>query len=1369
MAKVEQLKQEISEYYLDNLKDELWWFKSLALLPIEKKVKDILIGKKKLPENFNEVEEFWRWKNIINFISPTTANKIFDFMKEKRLEIEKRKTERELNKLKAQILGVSLDDEDDNTHNNIDDSNTIVQWVDDVTQWSTDASQQNTSQVNNNQTGNDENSQSNTVIRWMATSVGWVAWTVALSKSMNTRELKKMSEWLTWEQVKWTVENAIDALKKQKRVLGSRLSSKQIKSINKHIRTLEKWLPDIGDETVGLLKSWQKLEWKLPKELLKETGLTVDQLSKIEKHIPELSKAKNIDEAKRILRQKNITDINDDVLKALLNAGSEQEMKTMTRILKHGNKMNKFLQTLSWAMLIDVAFAGLDVWMYLETQKEADLIEKVNKVRAENKRNQATWQAVIAGSSFAAEVVLAFVSIGSGGGPLGVLAWLAIGAATAAVSMWVDSLYFDVNDFYTQNKEDFLRQEKAKRNQAILQLIHNQKKWNISLNEKVHHTFNDSVDKEHTLEDACWSTIFMDELQNGKFDTCTSLWEYVSSGKSKEDFLATLSDTKKTEFNTKWTEIEKKIHLRMEYIVKVFRKNTVIDKIKGAGGMQYLSEIFTQSKIYAQMKEDNKRDDKKSIEENSSVYKMEFFSGFPKNKLEKIENIKKEQPYLFQELFATFSRSSLLREDEESPNYNENVKLVEKYREWLNLTQLDVERYVLQIPDSHKNVNFIEKFIEADFDLNKVKYTTNTEEDIIAIVQQNQERNGTMEYSDNILQNVMYRLAKELYGYTGNNDKNTIMEFYSEWTDGVHGVYYKDKRKVNNDWTIDKGLLSSLWRPLKNKDVEKRVNQFIVNFTSKSTIDTATESIDRKLQKELENKIRVIVTEELSVRTEENKEEVKNQIKEFIKKQASNGRYVELPYFLLISAKRAGLGDLQRQFFTYKNGKIEVCLMQSELTNTQNIAERKSYITKVREKFTPEEQQYIDKVESAHMRLENLRNVEWSWLGWTKEDELDIPKEIEILISDKYKEREALKANLLVYDIKIAKSLLTNKAMEMEQYFDELYRGILILQAKRSLWDFKRSNDVDSIVYYDQALKLWKTEIEKNKYIFDQETGKLNISDGMPIQDTILKQFYDKQLNHYTINIDWKEKTITELWASKYHDEKNLAKEASEKIFLVILEGCLLNFDKNGNIDAIKSWKGNLNGLRFDNSMFVKKIQSRIKKYLEAITILPHTNMNNTNVKGNQKIVMISEKGNEVVKNIFLLQQQIEERKDNIVWQWKRWNIIFDPETSEVKSWGVATKIEEKNWKISFAEWKISGSVEEMLWLINITNRIQWEYLIQHPEFKGKFQSDWIEIEVNDGVVFDTTILSTEAIKQNFPYLNNKQKLEQFIEYLNTL
>jgi hypothetical protein len=76
--------------------------------------------------------------------------------------------------------------------------------------------------------------------------------------------------------------------------------------------------------------------------------------------------------------------------------------------------------------------------------------------------------------------------------------------------------------------------------------------------------------------------------------------------------------------------------------------------------------------------------------------------------------------------------------------------------------------------------------------------------------------------------------------------------------------------------------------------------------TLTSSIDTPTENIDRNLQKEFENKIRAILKSELSYRTVEKQNEIKNQISAFVSKNAQGGKYIELPYYLLLQAKKAG-------------------------------------------------------------------------------------------------------------------------------------------------------------------------------------------------------------------------------------------------------------------------------------------------------------------------------------------------------------------------------------------------------------------------------------------------------------------------------
>jgi hypothetical protein len=90
------------------------------------------------------------------------------------------------------------------------------------------------------------------------------------------------------------------------------------------------------------------------------------------------------------------------------------------------------------------------------------------------------------------------------------------------------------------------------------------------------------------------------------------------------------------------------------------------------------------------------------------------------------------------------------------------------------------------------------------------------------------------------------------------------------------------------------------------------------NMTGNS-IDTPTEAIDHYLQKEFENRFRDILREELTPRTVDNQKKVKKEISDFVKQHAKNEQYVEIPYFLLVKARKAGLGDLQRQFFRREN------------------------------------------------------------------------------------------------------------------------------------------------------------------------------------------------------------------------------------------------------------------------------------------------------------------------------------------------------------------------------------------------------------------------------------------------------------------
>jgi len=166
-------------------------------------------------------------------------------------------------------------------------------------------------------------------------------------------------------------------------------------------------------------------------------------------------------------------------------------------------------------------------------------------------------------------------------------------------------------------------------------------------------------------------------------------------------------------------------------------------------------------------------------------YKKELFKDFPSEKVEKLDSIKSSNSSLFLDIMTMASTDFIGPEEENNPemkNYVENVKLVEKYREYLSMMESLEDRESLYVVDNiYRNGGFISNLLEADFDLSRVKYETIEDEGIVAdIVGVGNERRGLTEISDDILQNILYKVAKQLNGYAGKNDLYSLMEFYSE-------------------------------------------------------------------------------------------------------------------------------------------------------------------------------------------------------------------------------------------------------------------------------------------------------------------------------------------------------------------------------------------------------------------------------------------------------------------------------------------------------------------------------------------------------------------------------------------------------------
>ena len=1360
MVAIEQLKSEISEKYLDDFKEQLWFLKSLVLLPIKDDIKKILSWEANLPQKFDEVKEFWWWKNIINFVTPDIANQIFTFMKEKRTEIETRKTEEELQALKNEVLtGIKIQGKEtpqtlaSNLSSNQENMQADLQAGDvawdplqksDPQFLSYDKKEKHTQE-------SEKESHEKSMAMGVAAGAAGVWATLGLDRVIRGYETRNLVKKLSPEQIKEQLNWALETMKKQRNSLESRLSSKQLKVLDKNIDKLSKGFANFDKETIDLLKSWDSLGGKIPNKILFHLGLdpkTLKQISLLSDQLIGKSPA----DIQTILKSNNILDVGDDLVESFSKAASKAELESMCTLLSRGTKLNRAIKTFKGAMLFDMACLWFDVYVYLEDNKEADLIAKVNEMRASNKYTRANVQLGIGVVSVAIEALLMCTSLWSAWWPIGALIWAWVGGLTAAAAIGVDTLYFDVKDFYLQNKEDFLRQKRSQLNQTILQWLYNKENWNTTLNEKLWAP--ELTQKAKSLNDAIWSMLFIDELENGDlWGSSQVLFSYLQSGKKKADFESGLSQQERQRFDLERKQIEEKVKQRFDYLKTFFESGDVVKQIEKWGGMQYLDNLVNQSRVYQTLKSQNKWNTDLNFNQNLDLYQKEYFKDFSPEKVKKLQNLEKINPELYQEILVTSDLSSLLSADEEDQNYTENVKLVKAMQDWKRLITWD--RLVrLQIPDSNKNVAFIENLLRKDFDLSQTHYPQLWKEDVATIVENRQERRWNLNVSDDPMQNVLYRLACELYGYTGENDKAQLMQFYSEDVANNHGIYFSSERKLNKDWLIDGGIDTRLVSGFPASQLDVKVDQIMKKEfkTSTSSIDTPTENIDANLQKEFESKLRSILKSELSYRTVEKQNEIKNQISAFVSKNAQGGKYIELPYYLLLQAKKAGFWDLQRQFFTMKNGKLETLVLKSELNEKKMLDAEVSYLSPQREKFSDEEQALIARVEAAHQQLSQLQAVESSF---SKEDELDMPKEIEVLIADKYKEREKFKTDILYYDASVVGTSEILKQYEsFATYFENLYLWIML-----SLTKFK-TNDVDSFALYNAALFYGEWDFFSADGTFDEK----KITSFPYLQNAKVKDYYLSSIKTQKV---WS-KTIEQLRKSEDAKEKEIWHQASKLILSTMISESLLGKNSDWKIITIKVggnwWDTDAISALLNPNKLSEKIKKRLLK-LPNIPVLDTQKIQKLK-ESPVRVKVMPNSQKEAIKQINPLQGQIEATSPNIVWQNQRGNIIYDPERSVLKSWWHTIKLAEKSGKFYLDKLDLWLSLKEALRLANFANWIKKTYKRVEIAFEIEGLHDAL-VAKNQGMFWgDTEIISQDTLKERCPIAKDDAVVKKIASWL---
>lgn len=1378
MAQIEQLKSEIADQYLEKYKQELDWLKKLALLPIEDEVKKVLTWQISLPEKFDAVEEFWRWKTIIPFFSQPIAEQIFSFMKEKRLEIEQRKTEKELASLKAEILTGKKSENPDSINDipqNGDKNSPPSQNID-----------QNQTLSQTSSASESPSSQPNSALTGAAVWAGGAGLVYGGAKLLNTIEQKTIAKKLDVAQIQKNLTSSLDQIQRQAEAMkaSGRLSSKQSAMLEKSLQKMAEGANSFDDEAASLIKERNRLN--LSKQML-SVNLSPKQLEIIEDLAPQLV-GKNVDEIQQILKSHHISGVSNEFAQALGRQAWPEGIKSMTTLLKNRPKLNRVLQTLSSMMVVDALFLGVDVFLFLENQKEAELIAKVNALRAENKMDQAYTQLGIGVASFALEALIVCAGAGSLGGPAGTLIGLWVGAVSAAASIGVDSLVFDVRDFYTQNREDFLRQKTTQLNHAILQGLHQQQHGNQSINEVIESITRWSVEafqKAESFQDGIYSRVFLDEMHNGVLRGNTLLHAYLQSGKKKSDFIKDLTPDEKSNFDPAFAQIEQEIKQRIEYLNSQFLDNQRMQQLQNGNGVYYLNSLINNSRLYSQMKSENKRDQKIDFKANIAKYESDFFADFPKEKLTQLKNLQKTNPELYDEMLATVSLENMLQEDESDPIFTQNVQLVQKLRDRILLTQ-GKSALRVEIPDEAKNVHFMESFLKANFDLKKVKYSS---PDLQKMLWFGMERRGNLNVAADPLQNVLYHLASELYGYTGANDQADLMNFFSESQGAVQWIYYSDQRKVNEDWRKDFSLETQLPSGFPKSELNQKVNTFMAsefgvrwskeilrlplmwglmwwadvvkNGLWASSIDTPTETLDPHLQKEFEAKIRKILSQELSYRTLEYQKEVKSQISDFVAQHAQNGQYIELPYYLLIKAQKAGFGDLQRQFFTRKNNKLEKISMKSELGVGSALDAKANYLTPQREAYSAEEKKLIARVESAHQKLSALRSVQGTN---SHEDDLDLPTEVESLIGDKYKQREKFKSDLLYYDVESAVEMqVMARYQEFAQYFEDLYAGLLI-----SLTIYKTSNDIDTYPAYLQALQFGKGDF------FDEHWSLKPVqeNDLAILKNEDFRNLYHQELKKQKI---WSQ-TIDQLRKSDDIMDIKLANQASKLILTTAIEEALLVKNAQSQITKISIWTAKIDMLLKSKKDLSAKISANLKSLDVPSTLVSDASKTAIQQLITSKIrpVALEKPQETLAQNLTATQRKIEQTARNVNRQDQRWELIYDPVANTLVSRGQTIKFEIKDDQLKLSGYPYLLPVQDAIWLANFVNRTKSKYRGKMIAFELEQRYDALVVKNADtklGISDDIELISQDKLTQLCPFFaqdKGEGKIKTFASWLSS-
>lgn len=1367
MTNTEILKEQIAETYIKDFKKELGFLEWVVLSSMHKKLINLITAKEEIWENITDVKNNRFVDKLVSWF-PETADKIYTYIKNKRIELQKMQTFQELENLKAKIAWEPEPYPD------------IV--VPNYPTWSSDPI--DTNSTDEEKIEEDEEVSSVTVGLVAAggsTALGTTAGAVVLNKSKEAVE----SAWdvLT---TKKSFDTYAETLRSQ--LKNPKLSSLQKGNIEKNIKVFEDAISWINGNTLDALKAWKQVGTeKLSADLLKNMNLDTNWFTSLQKILDntkladQLYAAKDITEMKSILKANKLSGLSDEVLMLLKSSKDIHSFRNITVVLAGSRGLLQVSKAVFVAGVFDLAFIGLDAYIWRETRKEADIIAKVNAARANTKRTQADTHLAIGMVSGLASAWLAIAGLVAGWPPWWVvLVWsVAIGAVAATLDHSLDASYFDIKDFYLQNFEENKKKLRAELKASLIQVINGIYTWSVSVADPITiwlwaafagvawayllpNVFGYAIDSEITdelkfrsLDDLLKALIYIEQIDKDTFAILKNVYDKWLTGDQ-------VPLDQKTSFDVQKNTMDTIVSTRVKYLQAYMPQKKWDQKAQmflWGTGISTIESLMSKSRaVYDMSLSDAYVKDAENVDAYLSLYDAQLQKEDP-IAYKKLSDLLISNPTEYAVLYAGVENYASVVSDamEENPTDPDYIQLdvsisyrkkFEQYQSYIRTDELYVDTQTVSY--NMINYDYLHYYLNLLSTNESPKIPNRSQEQVFDNLTQHTLYWYEVPVSDHPLQNILYRIAREVYGANVSNDWLSLLLFYQESRDDVLGIYYGNRwydwsanRIVNDDYNFDEIINPT---DFANLSAEKLMEKYF----HMNMIDSAAENADKIINKELYTRFENIVKEELWYRVESNRDSVKKNIENYIMQHVTDG-YIELPYNMTIQAVKSWLWHVEKFVYTVRDGKIYALTLWSDVDLPLWIDVQKESTKLLRENLSNDEHKVISYVDAQFIKLNTLLSIEWDL---TSEDELDLTREHELLIRQKVKDWQDIVQKLPYMQPLYAKQLLESSYKEYAVFFSRMYTALLVEAGNNSNWtnDVDRSHEIQSVFFM----------IDSGFYTIESWVVKLNNAIKLP---SGYDAHFDKIISTHKTQDG---RSIKELLISNKPSDTILWSWYIEQLINVLIGKPLLRYDKNGKLIDINWSYQSQKTTTYDGNYYITEqtysYDTLYNSFIESVKEVPpylvdasiHVATDSFSYDETSSVSTVNHSTVEAMETAHDVTKQIESTSLNVVRQGRK-DIVFDHSTGDVASWSHKTAVDIENLSLNQLDSIKFSDMQELLWVANFVNRVKY-FKTNHDKWnkiywwsRGWLGIDWGLYFADSW--FDTQLITIDSLKKNAPSL----------------